>query len=45
MLVAFAALGGAAAYIVPASCHAEAAPIYEIKIPPDTVTGGYVIGL
>jgi hypothetical protein len=36
MLAAFAALGGAAAYMAPASGQAdgEAAPIYGIKIPP-----------
>jgi hypothetical protein len=42
LLVAVAALAGVVGYIAPASGQAdgEADPIFGIKIPPDTVTGG-----
>jgi len=42
VLVAAVALGGVVAYMGPASRHAdeEAVPIFGVKIPPDTATGG-----
>jgi len=41
-LVAVAALAGVVASMAPASGQAdqEAAPIFGVKIPPDTATGG-----
>ena len=42
VLVAGVALAGVVAYMAPASGQAdgEAAPIFGVKIPPDTATGG-----
>jgi len=42
LLVAVAALAGVVAYMAPAPGQAdgEAAPMFGIKIPPATVTGG-----
>jgi hypothetical protein len=42
VLVAVVALAGVVAYMAPASGQAdeEAAPIFGVKIPPDTATGG-----
>jgi hypothetical protein len=42
VLVAAGALAGAVAYMAPSSGQAdgEAAPIFGVKIPPDTATGG-----
>ena len=42
VLVGVGALAGVVAYMAPASGQAdgEAAPIFGVKIPPDTATGG-----
>ena len=42
VLVAVVALAGVVAYVAPASGQAdgEAAPIFGVKISPDTATGG-----
>jgi hypothetical protein len=42
VLIAVVALGGLVAYMAPASGQAggEAVPIFGLKIPPDTATGG-----